>query len=138
MDHATIAERPLPFRSIGLFKDSIEVPELPCPHAAQGAGSSESVDRRKLPVQIASRKPPSDRVPPRVMLASVVVKPDRHYCSRPCPCKSSRWVDGHVVFHVANNGLPAVTYMNMLNADELLPAAAQASKDFDLRRVSAH
>jgi hypothetical protein len=35
MDHATIAERPLPFRSIGLFKDSIEVPELPCPHAKE-------------------------------------------------------------------------------------------------------
>jgi hypothetical protein len=47
-------------------------------------------------------------------------------------------VDGHVVFHGANNGLPAVTYMNMLNADELLPATAQASKDFDLHCVSAH
>jgi hypothetical protein len=139
MDHATIAERPLPFRSIGPFKDSVEVPELPCPHAAQGAGSSESVwIDGSFQSMIAARKPPSDRVILRVMLASVVVKPNRHYCSRPCPCESSRWVDGLVVFHIANDRLPAVTYMNVLNADELLPAAAQASKDFDLRRVSAH
>jgi hypothetical protein len=32
--------------------------------------------------------------------------------------------DGLVVSHIANDRLPAVTYMNVLNADELLPAAA--------------
>ena len=39
-------------------------------------------------------------------------------------------------FHIADDGLPAVVHMDMLDADGLLTTAAQASKDLNLGRIS--
>jgi hypothetical protein len=39
-------------------------------------------------------------------------------------------------FHIADDGLPAVIHMNMFDADYLLPAMTQASKNLYLRRIS--
>ncbi len=41
-------------------------------------------------------------------------------------------------FDVANEGLPTIVYMHMLDADNLVPASAQASQNFHLHRVSLH
>jgi hypothetical protein len=41
-------------------------------------------------------------------------------------------------FHVADEGLPAVIHMNMFNADNLMSAMTQASKNLCLRRVRPH
>jgi hypothetical protein len=41
-------------------------------------------------------------------------------------------------FHVADEGLPAVIHMNMFNADNLMSAMTQASKNLRLRRVRPH
>jgi hypothetical protein len=42
------------------------------------------------------------------------------------------------LFHIADDGLPAVIHMNMLNADNLMSAMTQASKNLYLRRVRPH
>ena len=39
-------------------------------------------------------------------------------------------------FHIANDGLLAVVYMDMLHPNELLPAIAQPPEYLDLSRVS--
>ena len=41
-------------------------------------------------------------------------------------------------FHIANDGLTTVVHMDMLDADKLLPAITQASKDLNLGRISPH
>jgi hypothetical protein len=38
------------------------------------------------------------------------------------------------LFHIADDGLPAIIDMDMLNADKLLPAMTQASKNLNLGR----
>jgi hypothetical protein len=40
--------------------------------------------------------------------------------------------------HVADDGLPAFVHMNMLNADKLLPAVTQPSKNLYLGCISPH
>ena len=42
------------------------------------------------------------------------------------------------LFHVANDGLPAIVHMDMLDADNLLPAAMQTSKKLNLGCVGPH
>jgi len=42
------------------------------------------------------------------------------------------------IFHIANDGLSAVIYVNMLHADKLLPAMTQSSKDFHLQCKNLH
>ena len=42
------------------------------------------------------------------------------------------------LFHIADDGLPTVVHMNMLNSNKLLPAVTQASKDFHLHRKCLH
>jgi hypothetical protein len=42
------------------------------------------------------------------------------------------------LLHIADNGLTAIVHMDVLDADKLLPAVPQASKYFDLSRVSPH
>jgi hypothetical protein len=41
-------------------------------------------------------------------------------------------------FHIADDGPPAVIYMNMFDADDLLPAMTHASKYLNLHRISLH
>jgi hypothetical protein len=38
-------------------------------------------------------------------------------------------------FHITDDGLPAVVYMDMLHANELLPASARASESFHLHHI---
>jgi hypothetical protein len=40
--------------------------------------------------------------------------------------------------HITDDGLPTLVHMNMLNADNLLTAVAQASKNLNLRCISPH
>jgi len=40
--------------------------------------------------------------------------------------------------HIADNGLPTVIHMNMLDADNLMSAVTQASKNLYLRRIRRH
>ena len=41
-------------------------------------------------------------------------------------------------FHIADDGLPTVIHMNVLDADKLLPAITQASKQLYLHRKCLH
>jgi hypothetical protein len=43
-----------------------------------------------------------------------------------------------VVFHVADDGLPAVVHMDVLDADKLLASASKASKNLNLHCISSH
>ena len=43
-----------------------------------------------------------------------------------------------IVPEIPDDGLPAVVHMNMLDADELLTTAAQASKNLNLGRIGPH
>ena len=43
-----------------------------------------------------------------------------------------------LLLHIADNGLPTVIHMDMFDADKLLPAVAQALKDFNLGCISPH
>jgi hypothetical protein len=43
-----------------------------------------------------------------------------------------------LLFHIANDGLPAVIYVNMLDADKLLTAITQASANFHLHCEGFH
>ena len=43
-----------------------------------------------------------------------------------------------ILFHIADDGLPAVVHMDMLNANSLLPAGTQASQNFHLHRIRLH
>jgi hypothetical protein len=42
------------------------------------------------------------------------------------------------LFHIADDGLPAVIHMNMLDADNLMSAVTQASENLHLRRIRLH
>jgi hypothetical protein len=41
-------------------------------------------------------------------------------------------------FHIADDGLSAIVHMDVLNADKLLPAVTQASKNLNLSCISPH
>jgi hypothetical protein len=43
-----------------------------------------------------------------------------------------------ILFHIADDGLPTLVHMNMLDADNLLTAITQASKDLNLHCISPH
>jgi hypothetical protein len=43
-----------------------------------------------------------------------------------------------LLLHIADDGLPPIVHMNMLDADNLLPASTQPSKNLDLDRISPH
>ena len=40
-----------------------------------------------------------------------------------------------LLFHVTDDGLSTIIYMDVLDADKLLPAIAQPSKNLNLRRI---
>jgi hypothetical protein len=42
------------------------------------------------------------------------------------------------LLHIADDGLPTIVHMDVLDADKLLPAVAQAAKDLNLGCVSPH
>ena len=41
-------------------------------------------------------------------------------------------------FHIADDGLPTIIHMDVLDAHKLLPAVAQAAKDLNLGGISSH
>ena len=43
-----------------------------------------------------------------------------------------------LLLHIADDGLPTIVHMNVLDADKLLAAVTQASKNLNLRRISPH
>ena len=58
-----------------------------------------------------------------------------------CLSKILCFFDGarfELLFHIANDGLPAIIYVNVFDAHELLTAITQPSKDFYLKRESLH
>jgi hypothetical protein len=44
----------------------------------------------------------------------------------------------HGLSHIADDGLTTIVHMDVLDAHKLLPAATQASKDFNLGCISSH
>jgi hypothetical protein len=45
----------------------------------------------------------------------------------------------HILFfHIANDGLPTIVHMDVLDADKLLAAGSQATKNLNLGRISPH
>ncbi len=44
---------------------------------------------------------------------------------------------GILLFHIADDGLPIVIYMNVLDTKVLMPAATQASKNLHLHRITS-
>jgi hypothetical protein len=41
-------------------------------------------------------------------------------------------------FHIANDGLPTIVHVDVLDAHKLLPAVTQAAKDLNLAGISSH
>ena len=53
-------------------------------------------------------------------------------------CRSLLVNPAHPAFHIADDGLPIIVHMDVLDADKLLPAITQASKNLNLGRKSPH
>ena len=46
--------------------------------------------------------------------------------------------ESSLLFHIADESLTTMVYMDVLDADNLLPAVTQASKDLNLGCISSH